>query len=87
MTTFTLEDLVRIMRECAGEDDAVDLDGDVADVEFEDLGYDSLAVMETVSRISHEYEVPLPEEAVSEARTPAELVALVVQRQQQPAQA
>ncbi|MEU7909504.1 acyl carrier protein [Microbispora bryophytorum] len=87
MTTFTLENLVQIMRECAGEDDAVDLDGDVADMGFEDLGYDSLAVMETVSRISQEYRVSLPEESVSEARTPAELVALVVERQQQPAQA
>ena len=77
MSHFTLDDLLRIMRECAGEDDAVALSADAADVPFTDLGYDSLALMETASRVEREYEVSIPEEALAEIETPAAFVALV----------
>ncbi|MFD0346149.1 acyl carrier protein [Kitasatospora aburaviensis] len=38
---------------------------------FSDLGYDSLAVLETVSRIEREYGIRIPEDALSAVRTPA----------------
>lgn len=77
MDAFTLAELIRILRECAGEDDQVDLDGDVAEVDFTELGYDSLALLETAGRLSREWGVSLPEEELTQLRTPAEYVALV----------
>ncbi|MBT2511512.1 acyl carrier protein [Streptomyces sp. ISL-98] len=70
MTDFTLDDLKRVMRECAGEDESVDLDGDILDSPFEDLGYDSLALLETATRIERERGVSVPEEMLSGAKTP-----------------
>ncbi|MFD5756102.1 acyl carrier protein, partial [Streptomyces sp. NPDC127044] len=48
---FTLDDLRRILQEGAGVDEGVDLDGDILDEPFEVLGYESLALLETGSRI------------------------------------
>ncbi|MEU8027629.1 acyl carrier protein [Streptomyces sp. NPDC049099] len=76
-TEFTLEDLKRILREGAGTDEGVDLDGDILDVDFEDLGYESLALLETGGRIEREYEISLDEDALSEARTPRALLEAV----------
>lgn len=75
--TFTLDDLRRIMRECAGEDEAGGLDRDIAAVDFDSLGYDSLALMETASRIEREFEVVLPEGEVSQLHTPEQFVQCV----------
>lgn len=77
MDTFTVTDLVRVMRAAAGEDESINLDGDILDVAFPDLGYDSLAVMETASRVEREYGVSLPEETMSTIETPKEFVELV----------
>jgi act minimal PKS acyl carrier protein len=77
MSTFTLAELIRIMRECAGEDDQVDLDGEVAEVDFAELGYDSLALLETAGRVAREWGVSLPDEELSQVRTPAGYVTLV----------
>jgi act minimal PKS acyl carrier protein len=74
---FTIEDLKRILREGAGTDEAVDLDGDIADSDFDELGYESLALLETGGRIEREYGISLDEDALAEARTPAALVDLV----------
>jgi minimal PKS acyl carrier protein len=84
MTEFTVADLIQIMRACAGVDDAVGLGDDVAETEFEQLGYDSLALLETASRVSREYGVTLPEEELAEIRTPAAFVALVNQLRARP---
>ncbi len=73
-STFSLTDLTQLLRECAGEDEGVDLDGDIIDVSFDDLGYDSLALFNTLSRIERDYLISLPDEVVSEARTPRELL-------------
>ncbi|MFJ3793437.1 acyl carrier protein [Kitasatospora sp. NPDC090091] len=74
---ITEADLKRIMREGAGQAEGIDLDGDIADVLFSDLGYDSLAVLETVSRIEREYGIRIPEDALSAVRTPGEFLDLV----------
>jgi act minimal PKS acyl carrier protein len=74
MAEFTIQDLVRTLRECAGEDEAVDLDGEILDRTFTDLGYDSLALFNTVSRIERDHAVNLPESVVIEAVTPRALL-------------
>ncbi|NJC69925.1 acyl carrier protein [Planosporangium thailandense] len=77
MSAFTLNDLITIMRRCAGELDEVQLTGDIADVPFQDLGYDSLALLEATGWIAREYAVSLPDDVVTSIETPAELVAFV----------
>lgn len=77
MSRFTLTDLTRLLRECAGEDETVNLDADILDLTFEDLGYDSLALFNTVSRIERDYGVELGDEVVAEARSPRELLARI----------
>ena len=74
--TFELQDLRRILRESAGTAEGVDLDGDILDIEFDDLGYDSIAMMETAARISREYGIPLDDDALTLAVTPRLLLEL-----------
>lgn len=75
--TFDTTTLVRLLRECAGEEEEVDLDGDILDRAFDDLGYDSLALFNTVSRIERDFGVELPDEVVAVAQTPRQLMELV----------
>jgi act minimal PKS acyl carrier protein len=75
MSKLTEAGLMDIMRECAGE--ATDLTGDVGDTPFEMLGYDSLAVLETASRIERDYGLRLDEGEVTGAKTPRDFLALV----------
>ncbi|MFJ9646097.1 acyl carrier protein [Streptomyces sp. NPDC004244] len=77
MRHLELTDLTRLLRECAGEDEGVDMDGDVLDVLFLDLGYDSLALLQTTGRIERDFDITLDEEAVDEAETPRQYLALV----------
>ncbi len=77
MSEMTLAELVAIIRECAGDSDVADLDGDVLDVSFEDLGYDSLAMLEAAGQTQRRYAVTLVDDAVVEARTPREFLLLV----------
>ncbi|MFE2599910.1 acyl carrier protein [Streptomyces sp. NPDC059396] len=76
-TTVTLADLTRMLRESAGEEEGVDLDGDVLDTPFIDLGYDSLALLQVIGLIQREYGITIPDDAVAEAETPGALLALV----------
>ncbi|MEU6120006.1 acyl carrier protein [Streptomyces sp. NPDC047117] len=74
---FTLDDLKRILLEGAGADEGVDLNGDILDTEFEELGYESLALLETGGRIEREYGITLDDSALTDATTPRALVEVV----------
>ncbi|MCF3104172.1 acyl carrier protein [Streptomyces roseoverticillatus] len=74
---FALADLKRILLEGAGADEGVDLDSDILDTDFEELGYESLALLETGGRIEREYGVEFDDDAFAENRTPRALVAHV----------
>lgn len=71
---FGIEDLRRILRAGAGVSESVDIDGNIADVDFEDLGYESLALLETFARIEREFGAVLDEDTLAEARTPRALI-------------
>jgi act minimal PKS acyl carrier protein len=77
VTRFTVDDLRRILRERAGVHEGVDLDGQILDLGFEDLGYESLALLEAGGLIEREFGVVLGDEALAEATTPRELIELV----------
>ncbi|MFF9024890.1 acyl carrier protein [Streptomyces eurythermus] len=75
--TFDLDDLKRILKEGAGTDEKVDLEGDVLDVDFEALGYESLAMLETSARIEREFGITLADETLTETVTPRRLIEAV----------
>jgi act minimal PKS acyl carrier protein len=80
MEEFTLEDLRRTLRECAGEDEQVTPRGDLLDRSFEELGYDSIALMTTTSKIELELDVRLPEGEVEFTDTLRDYLAFVNER-------
>ncbi|WP_411099929.1 acyl carrier protein [Streptomyces sp. x-45] len=77
MGHLTLDQLLDILRNCAGEDESVDLTGDVLHTSFLDLGYDSLAMLQATGRIERDLGVALPDDVVAEAETPYQLLAVV----------
>ncbi|WP_225851278.1 acyl carrier protein [Streptomyces sp. HPF1205] len=84
---FTLDDLRRILLESAGVDEAVDLDGDILDLGFDALGYESLALLETGGRIEREYGVTLDDDSLTDGATPRSLIEAVNARLAEAAEA
>jgi minimal PKS acyl carrier protein len=78
--SFTLDDLREIMRACAGVDESVDLESDIGDITFEDLGYDSLAVLETAAKVQNKWGVLIPDDQTDQLVTPRSLVEYVCLR-------
>lgn len=74
---FGLPDLKRILREAAGEGEGTGLDGDILDLDFEELGYDSLALLESGSRIEREFGITLSDSVIADAPTPRALISCV----------
>lgn len=74
---FTLDDLKRILLEGAGAEEGVDLNGDILDTDFEELGYESLALLETGGRIEREWNITLDDSALTDAATPRALIETV----------
>lgn len=73
-TTVTLADLTRMLRESAGEEEGIDLDGDVLDTPFLELGYDSLALLQVIGEIQRTYGISVPDDAIVDAETPRALL-------------
>ncbi len=74
---FTLDDLRRILLDAAGVDESVDISGDILDQGLYDLGYESLALLETGGRIEREYNITLDDEILTEDPTPRRLIEAV----------
>lgn len=79
MQEITLADLRRILTECAGEDESAKFGGEIIDVPFSELGYDSLALIETAARIRQRFGVAIEEDEVAELGTPREVISAVNQ--------
>ncbi|MEU4026047.1 acyl carrier protein [Streptomyces anulatus] len=73
---FTFDDLRIILREAAGLEDEV-LGDDALDAAFEDLGLESLALLETGSRIEREYGITLDDNSLTGSKTPRALLEIV----------
>jgi minimal PKS acyl carrier protein len=74
MTHFTVDQLLEALRESAGEDEPSQLSAAILDVPFEDLGYDSLAVLNTVRKIERDHAVALTDDILDTAPTPRALL-------------
>lgn len=71
MTQLTLPDLRRILEEGAGVSEGADWTvPTVEDTPFDDLGYDSLALLELTAQMQQRYGVRIPDDAVTEMKTP-----------------
>lgn len=77
MSELTLDDLRTIMIEAAGDDDAVDLTLDILDTPFTDLGFDSLAMLETVTLVKRRTGVAIADDELDSVGTPRALLAKV----------
>jgi act minimal PKS acyl carrier protein len=67
---LTIDSLKRILRDDVGVPEGADLDGEILDVSFANLGYDSLAMLQIILAIQQRYGVSLPDEAMGEMKTP-----------------
>jgi minimal PKS acyl carrier protein len=76
---MSIEQLRSIFIACAGGD-ADALPTDMVDATFDELGYDSLVLIETSATLKREYGVVIPDEQLTELRTPAELLLLINDR-------
>lgn len=74
MPEFTTDNLRSVIRATVGVDDSVNLDGEIGDVPFRDLGYDSLAILEIANKIEKEYGVAVPDDMIVDLETPQQLI-------------
>jgi act minimal PKS acyl carrier protein len=77
---ITIDDVRSILRVSGGVDEGVDLNGDILDTPFEDLGYDSLALLEASARIEQTFRVRLEDPTFRETATPRALMTVINSR-------
>ncbi|ADP79386.1 acyl carrier protein [Pseudofrankia inefficax] len=77
MTTVSVDELSAVFVECAGEDEGGEITPSSLDTTFEDLGYDSLALMEVTARISQRTGLAIPDDQVADLETPRALLDLI----------
>jgi len=77
MSRFTVDDLREILRSSVGDTDLADLNGDINGVQFDDLGYDSLALLELCRQVETRYGVRMSDDAITEMTTPAAAVTYI----------
>jgi act minimal PKS acyl carrier protein len=85
MARINLDELTQALTECAGADEEVPLRSEALDTPFTDLGYDSLALLETAALIQQRYGVALTDEEVTDIETPREFIDRVNAAAVQPA--
>jgi act minimal PKS acyl carrier protein len=66
---LTIDQLKSILREAIGDDDSIDLSGDILDVSLSDLGCDSLAVLEVAAVVQRRYGVAVPDDSTERMTT------------------
>ncbi|MDA5283740.1 phosphopantetheine-binding protein [Streptomyces sp. NPDC054904] len=77
MDRLELTDLTRILRAWGGEDECVELTEEVQDLYWEELGYDSLSVLQTTGSVERRFDILLDGEVLELADTPRRFLALV----------
>jgi act minimal PKS acyl carrier protein len=77
MRTFTVEDLLTTFSACAGEPETTPPSCVLADAEFEDLGYDSLALIGAVTELEQQFDVRIPDGDLAGLKTFGQLAELV----------
>jgi act minimal PKS acyl carrier protein len=73
MALLNSDELFQVLVDCAGEGEAKMTD-DALDTPFDDLGYDSLALMEAAARIKQHTGVQIDDEKITELATPRDML-------------
>lgn len=76
-TAMTIDDLLGILKDCAGEGEDLAPAESLHDTTFDEMGYDSLAVIEAAARIEQDYGVAIPDDDIADLRTPRALLTVV----------
>ncbi|ANY10847.1 acyl carrier protein [Pseudonocardia sp. HH130630-07] len=76
MSVLTLPELRELLIDAAGATDAGDTDG-FGDQAFDELGYDSLALMQSAAVLKRRHGVEIPEDVLGTLTTPNEMLAFV----------
>jgi minimal PKS acyl carrier protein len=77
MSHLTLDELKTVMLRCSGLPDQASVEGDIRDITFEDLGYDSLAVLEIASAMQRQYKIEISDESIETMTTPGAVLDFV----------
>jgi act minimal PKS acyl carrier protein len=67
---LSIDQLLQVLSECSGDEQALAQGDDILDREFEVLGYDSLVLLETSAQLKHRYDIDIPEDAIRDLKTP-----------------
>lgn len=76
MSELTIEELFQALIESAGESEIELAPSDSLDVPFSDIGYDSLALMETAAKITKRTGIKVDDQELNAAETPRQLLDL-----------
>jgi act minimal PKS acyl carrier protein len=74
---MTPDELIAIIRASAGEPEGGCLDGASVDIAFEELGYDSIQLLEIAAHIKRELDISLSDDIIAETRTMRELLGVI----------
>jgi act minimal PKS acyl carrier protein len=81
VTAFSVTELNTTIAKCLGNDSGGQVTDDNLDTEFSELGYDSLAVYELMTRLQDDIGIPISDEEIDELTTPRLVIAFVNDRQ------
>jgi act minimal PKS acyl carrier protein len=84
-TAMTIDDLLGILKDCAGEGENLEPAASLHDTTFDEMGYDSLAVIEAAARIEQDYGIAIPDDDIADLRTPRALLTAVNESIAEPA--
>lgn len=79
MEQFTIGELIALLQEAGEQDELANVDiavGD-ADTSFDQLGFDSLTLLNVVTQLESKYGISVGFAALTDARTPNELLGLI----------
>ncbi|MDQ0711666.1 act minimal PKS acyl carrier protein [Streptomyces luteogriseus] len=74
MAELTIDELKGFLLRAVGEDETIDLSGDILDTPLADLGFDSLAVIATTSALEQHFQVKLGDDDASGLDTPGDFL-------------
>ncbi|MER5265424.1 acyl carrier protein [Actinosynnema sp. NPDC002837] len=75
---MNIDTLTAVLREVAGEDETFDLATHVdPDTSFDDIGFDSIALLEVLNVLKREHGVQLDDDVLEHAKTPAALLDVI----------
>jgi len=78
--TMSIDDLRAILLECAGQTESAASGTDFQDVSFEELGYDSLVLIEMAATLKRDHGVSIPDDQLLVGLTPQEMLDVINHR-------